>query len=78
MEALKSLMRLAGDLAFTVLDGIDQMLAGGRARPQSDDDLFATMNDEYEVPVINPATGLFMVDGQGSFDSGGNLYGSSH
>ncbi len=81
MEALKPLFRFFGDLLFTVGDGIDQLLSGrgasscaqpeGAVAPDSLDDVGA-------LPVINPATGLQMLDGVDSMDSAGHLYGSSH
>lgn len=78
MEALKSLMRLAGDLAFTVLDGIDQMLlSSAGARAQVSDVAAATSpEDEYKLPMTNPATGLQMIDGMGSVDSLGHAWGT--
>lgn len=79
MEALKSLMRLAGDLAFTVLDGIDQMLTSSSgARAFEDDNSSGTgVSRELEPsPFLNPATGVRMRDGMGGVDEAGHLWGS--
>ncbi len=80
MEALKSLMRLASDLAFTVLDGIDQVLlsGGGSTRVRHESSPLDDGEDPGSLPLVNPATGLQMIDGMGSFDALGHPYGSSH
>lgn len=77
MEALKSLMRLVGDLAFTVLDGIDQMLSSSVGTLAGDDETDTVFTPREDEPTFtNPATGARMTNGIGGVDALGHIYGS--